>query len=565
MPLSNRRSFMMGAGLAASAVFTSAAPAASRTAARPGSDVQSLIAAERNRIQEAMKIHDIPGVAVCFIQEGEPVWIEGLGVTDRRSNRRVDADTIFSIQSTSKNVAATGIMLAVQHGLLDLDEPITSYLPEFTVQSRFESTPQRRMTLRLLMAHRAGFTHEAPIGNNYAPAFPSFEAHVRSISQTWLRFPVGERYRYSNIGFDLAGYILQVRSGMPYAEWIKSMVFDPIGMKDSTVATDVYTARSNRAVGHERGYATVPLKTPLIPSGGVYTSARDIAAYCMFHLNRGKANGRVVLKEELWNEMHAFPFGADYSLGVVRSELRYGTTPLRLLSHQGGGFGFGSVFYYCPEVGLAWTALFNRPASAGYLFGRQLIDDSLTRRCGVKKPRLPADDLAPIELPNNWLERYAGNYVARNISAELVIEKGVLGMQTAGKFTPVHFTSPAEMFITDPVESALTYQYAPSSAKEPAHFECFVGENSLDYNDGPHDVPGPDKAEWAPYLGTYRIFMWAQAADRMTIHRKNGYLYLNDIRLITELEPGLFFSSDGEAVDFRTAVPTWKNIRLQRA
>ncbi|MDT7818039.1 MAG: hypothetical protein QOJ42_7955, partial [Acidobacteriaceae bacterium] len=109
------------------------------------------------------------------------------------------------------------------------------------------------MTLRHLLSHRAGFTHEAPVGNNYEPAFPDFEAHVRSISQTWLRYPVGERYRYSNLGFDLAGYILQVRTGMPFAECLRTLLFEPLGMNDSTAATDTYVQHHDRAVGHEKG------------------------------------------------------------------------------------------------------------------------------------------------------------------------------------------------------------------------------------------------------------------------------------------------------------------------
>ncbi len=106
-------------------------------------------------------------------------------------------------------MTAAAIMLAVQRGLLDLDKPIAAYLPDFTVNSRFEAKPQAKMTLRHLLSHRAGFTHEAPIGNNDDLSFPSFEAHVRSISDTWLRFPVGDRFRYSNLGVDLAGFILQ--------------------------------------------------------------------------------------------------------------------------------------------------------------------------------------------------------------------------------------------------------------------------------------------------------------------------------------------------------------------
>lgn len=562
----NRRSFMLGAGFAAASL--SAPPARAQTDGSRRSakrtDVRSLIESERKRIAEAMARDDIPGVAVCLILDGKPAWIEGLGVTDRQAKRQVAADTIFSIQSTSKNFTATAIMLAVQRGILDLDEPITSYLPNFTVQSRFESSPQRTMTLRMLLSNRAGFTHEAPVGNNYDPEFPSFEAHVRSISQTWLRFPVGERYRYSNLGFDLAGYILQVRSGMPFAKWLETMLFEPLGMKDSTVATDVYAVRDNRALGHEQGYAQAPLKTPLIPSGGVYTSARDIAAYCTFHLNRGKANGQTILKEELWDEMHAFPFGGDYSLGVIRNELRHGSTNLRLLSHAGGGFGFGSVFKYCPEANLAWVAMFNRPASAAYRFGERLIDEIATRRFGPATPRLPVEDLAPVALPTAWLLKYAGAYVGRNSTVELKIKDGTLCLQQGATFAPIRFISPSEMYIAGPDGNAVSYRYSAASALAPAHLECWIGEKSLDCNEGPRDITGSDKPAWAQYVGAYRIHRWGEPADEVTIHRKNGYLYLNEIRLITEFESGLFFTSDGEAVDFRRSEPTWRNVRLQR-
>jgi CubicO group peptidase (beta-lactamase class C family) len=499
-----------------------------------------------------------------LIHDGEPVWTEGFGVTDRRSERRIAPDTIFSIQSTSKNFTATAIMLAVQRGILDLDEPITAYLPDFTVHSRFEARPQEKMTLRMLLANRAGFTHEAPVGNNFDPAFDSFEAHVRSISQTWLRFPVGERYRYSNLGFDLAGHILQARMRMPFADCVSEMIFEPLGMKDSTVTTDVYAGRVNRALGHQHGYATVPLKTPLIPSGGVYTSARDIAAYCMFHLNRGRANDKALLQESLWNEMHAFSFGGDYSLGVIRKELRYGDTNVRLLSHAGGGFGFGCVFQYCPAAGLAWVAMFNRQTPGAYRFGEQLIDDALTRRFGGQTPRRSVDDLPSIALPSDWLQKYAGRYVGRNGMTELKMEDGTLVLRTSKAASPIRFMSPDEPVAAGPQGEAVLYRYMPASALAPAHLECWIGENSLDYNDGADDASGPDKPAWTPYLGTYRLERWGKPADEIVVKRENGYLHLNDIRLIAEHEPGLFFTSDGEAVDFRHDPPTWRSVRMQR-
>jgi CubicO group peptidase (beta-lactamase class C family) len=363
----SRRSFMLKAATGAAATLYGefGVTADSGHSAHDGkSNTDPFIEKERRAIHDTMAQDKVEGVAVCLIRDGKPAWVEGFGITDGTSGRAIDTETIFSIQSTSKNFTAAAIMLAVQRGLLDLDAPITTYLPGFVVHSRFESRPQHRITLRLLMSHRAGFTGEAPIGNNYDAVFPSFEAHVRSISDTWLRFPVGERYRYSNLGVDLAGYILQVRTGISFAEWVRTALFEPLKMADSTFASEVYESSSNRAIGHQRGHTSVPLRTPLIPSGGVYTSARDMATYSIFHLGRGTFEGKEVLRRDLWEEMHGFALGGDYSLGVIRSEVRYGSTPLRLLSHKGGGFGFGSVFVYCPEARLAWAALFNRPTGA---------------------------------------------------------------------------------------------------------------------------------------------------------------------------------------------------------
>lgn len=563
--MGSRRSFMAGAGSAAGlglcGVPAQAGVMRPTDAVGPPSD--PLIVGERDRILKAMSEDGIPGVAVCLVRGGQPVWIEGLGVTDRLSNRPVSPDTIFSIQSTSKNITAAAILIAVQHGLLDLDTPIIEYLPEFSVRSRFEAAPQAKITLRLLLSHRAGFTHEAPVGNNYAPDSPNFDAHVRSIAATWLRYPVGERYRYSNLGFDLAGYILQTRTKTPFAEWVRAMLFEPLGMADSTVADDIYARRRNRAVGHEEGYDAVPLRTPLIASGGVYTSARDMAAYALFHLNRGEADGRVVLRKELWREMHGFALGGDYGFGVIREERRYGDAPVRLLGHQGGGFGFGCVFDYCPEAGLAWAALFNRPADSAYRFGRELVDALLAQRFGPAKARLPVQALAPIELPAERLEPFVGSWVGRSIMRRIEIRDGILGMRDGPAFTPLRFTAPNVAFSAKEGD-AVMYDYSTARDGEPAHLECFVGEISLDYNDGPHDGAGPDREGWTAFEGEYHLERWGKPAEAVTVHRKNGWLYLNEIRLIVETESGLFFTSDGEEVDFRAMPPTWRNLRLHK-
>ena len=150
---------------------------------------------------------NIPGAAVVVVDRDEILWLGVFGHTDTSRTKKVTDRTLFSIQSMSKNFTALGLLQAVQDGLLDLDAPINSYLPGFSVKSRFEEKPGEKITLRHLLSHTAGFAHEAPIGNNYEdyetrPYMHTFEEHIQSISETWLKYPVGYCWSYSNMGVD---------------------------------------------------------------------------------------------------------------------------------------------------------------------------------------------------------------------------------------------------------------------------------------------------------------------------------------------------------------------------
>src|ERR1700722_12232349 len=267
-------------------------------------------------------------------------------------------------------------------------------------------------------------------------------------------------------------------------------------MADSTFASEVYEGSRNRAVGHQHGHESVPLRTPLIPSGGVYTSARDMATYATFHLGRGRLEGKSLLRRDLWEEMHGFALGGDYSLGVIRSDVRYGTTSLRLLSHKGGGFGFGSVFVYCPEARMAWAVLFNRAAGACYELGENLLDGELAVRYGPRTPLLEPERMAAIDPTPRRLHQFVGNYVSRNTTADMTLQGDALIKQENDVASKVGFTSPTDVFVVGADREIATYRYYPANTEEPAHLECSISEDGLDFNHGPDDAPGPNKVEW---------------------------------------------------------------------
>ena len=184
-------------------------------------NLQSIIEDYNQRIPAIMREEKIPGLSIALVDDQQVLWSAGFGVTEKGGRTPVVTKTLFSIQSMSKSVTATAVMLAVQDGLVDLDTPITTYLPYFHVNSIFEEQPEKKITLRMLLSHTAGFTHEAPVGSNFDRPNHTFEEHIASISDTWLLFPVGSRFSYSNLGIDMAGYILQERSGLPFTQYVK--------------------------------------------------------------------------------------------------------------------------------------------------------------------------------------------------------------------------------------------------------------------------------------------------------------------------------------------------------
>jgi CubicO group peptidase (beta-lactamase class C family) len=135
----------------------------------------------------------------------------------------------------------------------------------------------------------------------------TFDAHVRSIADTWLRFPVGSGYACSNLGIDFAGYILERVEGKPFAEVMRDSLLEPLGMDRSTFDRAAIRASADRAVGHVHPYSKPPLDVPMTAAGGLYASAADLARFLRFELNGGTIDGRVVLDSKRLHEMETVP------------------------------------------------------------------------------------------------------------------------------------------------------------------------------------------------------------------------------------------------------------------
>jgi CubicO group peptidase (beta-lactamase class C family) len=468
-----------------------------------GSEYEKVFERFRETIPGRMKEHKIPGLSIAVVDREGVLWAAGFGKTGKGS-QAVTPQTLFSIQSMSKTFTATAVMIAVQEGLVDLDTPITRYLPEFTVKSRFEDKPQEKITLRHLLSHTSGLVHEAPVGNNYDTRYGSFEEHVLSIQNTWLRHRVGERYSYSNLGIDLAAYVLQVRSGRPLAEYMKANVFEPLGMRDSSMDYGIVERCSNRARGHVPFVKRVPVAIPMVGAGGAYTTAADLARFVQFHLNRGVADGRAVLEPRLLDAMYtSSPVSKGYGLGIA-----IGTKhDTYFLNHNGGGFGFLTTMTWYPEYGIGCVALTNSTNhnDEHVKIVTELLDELITRH--------------------------------------------IVAKEASGRFPPVDrlIGKDAKLAILSaPASAPVPTPYKPEWKRYEGTYKLVAKGNKLAFT-----------AALAMGLG------YCPPPLKVKVAQKDGYLCIGDEKL-EEYQLGLFFTASGEVLDLRGSVPTWRNIKLNK-
>jgi CubicO group peptidase (beta-lactamase class C family) len=510
----------------------------------------------------------VPGAAVTVVDDHGMVWQRAFGYLDHVGSPPIDCETLFCVRSLAKGITALAALVAVQDGLVGLDVPVKESLPDFTVQSRFDPRPEERITLRHLLAHRAGLTHDEPPGNN--PDDPDcFRRHILSISDTWLRFPVGYRYAYSNLGFDLVGYILQVRSGMPFAQYVKDNVLAPIGMASSSFDPDVIERSVNRAVGHTPSGKIEPLRFPEIPAAGLYSTGPDMAKYLQFYLGDGTAGDVRILCPDLMKQLRTIQFAQSrqqtgYCLGMFR-QLVSNTFSL---SHSGGGRGFQSQMIVFPEHQFGVLLLTNKDGH-GLTEGpvQHHVDGLIRQRLGPNPDLEPGTEgmrQLPPEDPR--IQSILGRYWDGD-NWTVGVENGIVGLRTSSQsFYPLTFYDD-EGELVGVYGASAEIRFLPSFGDQRGSLlsidRRLLNCSYRSFNDSPADPPGPGKKEWKAYLGEYEILWGNEPMASVRITQRKSHLYYGEARCI-EHAPGLFFTCDGEALDFRSDPPTVANLVMRR-
>ncbi len=309
------------------------------------------------------------GAAILFVRDGQVESAKGYGFADVESGRSVNPDTLFTVASVSKTVTATALMTLYEQGKFGLDDDINDYLPFDIRNPTYTDTP---ITFRMLLSHTSSIIDSSAYDRFYTlkktPVLPdspiSLEFQMRDYlgvdgewydtEENFLKEAPGAVYFYSNTGYGLIGYLVEQISGMPFNEYCKQAIFEPLGMEHSAwLFKDVDTSlmaipygyndltRQPRVIGFY-GY-------PTYPDGTLKTSVNEYARFLSVFVNEGRTfEGEQFLKPETVKEMLAlknFP-GIESPAAVGLAWHFDGESYL----HTGGDPGISTLVYFNPET-----------------------------------------------------------------------------------------------------------------------------------------------------------------------------------------------------------------------
>ena len=269
--------------------------------------------------------HELAGAVMLVASKDKILDLETVGYSDVKAKKPLAPDELFWIASQTKPMTVTALMMLVDEGKVNVEDPVEKYLPEFknqmlAVERDAEHVllrkPAHAMKVREILSHTSGLPFKSPVEEPTLDLMPLRDA-VRSYTLVPLEYEPGTRYQYSNAGINTAGRIIEVVSGMPYERFLQERLFRPLGMKDTTFwptsSQLKRLAKSYKPDASKLGLeetSVTQLKYPLndptrqpMPAGGLFSTARDVARFCQMVLNGGEFEGKRYLSPEAVRQM----------------------------------------------------------------------------------------------------------------------------------------------------------------------------------------------------------------------------------------------------------------------
>ncbi len=374
--------------------------------------VRATAAAVEEIFKEYAESRHRPGFVYGVVLDGKLICSGSFGYANLGQQIAANTKSLFRIASMSKSFTALAILQLRDAEKLNLDDPVSKYLPEMK-KLRYLTTDAPEITIRHLMTHGSGFPEDNPWGDRQ---LANSDEELMQLIEEGVSFSnvPGVAYEYSNLGFALLGQIVQKVSGMEFQEYTTENIFKPLGM-NATVWEYEKAPEENLALGYDwidESYVNIPLEHhgSFGAMGGLITSIEDFANYIALHLSAWpprRDEDTSPLKRSSLREMH-HPWRfralmANYRYPNGRecpsvSAYAYGLRWMRdcdgkvYIGHSGGLPGFGSNWTMMPDYGLAVVSFDNRTYGETSTINIAVLDTIVTS-AGLKPRTLPVSDI----------------------------------------------------------------------------------------------------------------------------------------------------------------------------
>jgi D-alanyl-D-alanine carboxypeptidase len=356
-----------------------------------------------------------PGAAVAVVRGGQVAYRGCFGLADVEWRQAVAPDTVFALASLSKPFTAMTVMLLSLDGLIDIDAPVSAYLPAYP-------GPGRVALVRHLLTHTSGIPNFLTL-----PGFRERAAHldhtpgelIEVFAGLPLDFEPGSRYGYSNSGYRLLDIITETVTGMPFAEVLTERLFGPAGMTSARLLTDraviPWRARGYEVSG-DSGIAAAPHLSMSITggAGGLAASLEDMVAF-----DQTLRDYRLIgpdLEQQMLTPVRLSSGRTEgYGLGWVLTSYR--GTPVA--SHAGGVDGFSSFYARLPDCDTSIIILANRDGFPCYHLARKVTDEIASMPGPAETAPVPGG--IPAALAGTYRDTLASMHVTAD-GGRLVVE-----------------------------------------------------------------------------------------------------------------------------------------------
>lgn len=314
----------------------------------------------------------LPGAALGVIYDGRVAWFGGIGFADAAERRAPESTTLYRIASITKTFTGTAIMQLRDEGRLHLDDPAVTYLPELRgAASPFGAI--ETLTIRRMLSHESGLQGDPPGTDWTVPTYEGIVArNLERIAEIGVKIPPNTQQKYSNLAYQLLGEVVARVGGMPYVEYLRDRILEPLGMLSTAFEPLSAGLRSRTATGYARRFLSDELALPPGPplvwaEGGLWSCMEDLARWVSFQLRRDEPRkGTQVLADSTLKEMHSARYLGDETWTEAWAIAWYARRrgDVIWVQHGGGIYGFNTSVCFDPKEQVGAVALMNGRGNA---------------------------------------------------------------------------------------------------------------------------------------------------------------------------------------------------------